>query len=698
MSNIRDEKFNLIDYIDFDQVNLLLEGFNKSTGFVTAILDLEGRVLSQSGWRQICTDFHRVNPETCERCRISDTLLAGKMANYEEYHSYECLNGLVDVAVPLKMNGEHYANLFSGQFFLKKPDRNFFIAQADTYGFDKKSYLEALDKVPVVDPEKVQNAMAFLQNMTKMIGNMTMQHWEQKKLNATIQENEQRQQELLTHLEAGVVVHRADTSIVRNNPRATVLLGLDQDQLLGKKARDPEWKFLDEKQQVLALEDYPVNRILASRKAISNVLIGVVSARQKDVVWLLLNGFPHFDAQGELTEVTTSFIDITQMKNAEQRLIAEEQKFSNVFHFSPIGKSMTGMDGSLIVNRAFCDILGYSEEELLAKNWVDITHPDDVQHNLDVVKSLIDGTIASAKYEKRYIHKDGRLVWAELNTTLMRDENNEPSYFITSVQDINERKAAEEEILKYRKHLESLVAERTAQLEYSNQELRQFAQIVSHDLKAPLRAISQLSYWLSEDYKDKIDAEGQQHLEMLIGRVKRLDLLIDGILEYSRLGKQLEKEVSIDLQELVESKIDDLNPPEQIKISFENRLPSFRGDPTRIGQLFQNLIQNAIKFMDKPQGLIKIGWEDLPKHTKFFVADNGPGIEEQYFERIFQIFQRLTSRDEQEGTGIGLSLAKRVVQIYGGEIWLKSKLGEGTTFFFTLAKSANNISGAKNEK
>ena len=121
---------NIFDFIDFKKVDTLLEGFNKSTGFVTAILDLDGNVLSQSGWRQICTEFHRINPETSKKCTISDTVLAGKMDEGENYHFYKCLNGLVDVAVPVVINGEHIANLFSGQFFFEEPDRSFFKKQA----------------------------------------------------------------------------------------------------------------------------------------------------------------------------------------------------------------------------------------------------------------------------------------------------------------------------------------------------------------------------------------------------------------------------------------------------------------------------------------------------------------------------------------------------------------------------------------
>jgi light-regulated signal transduction histidine kinase (bacteriophytochrome) len=247
-----------------------------------------------------------------------------------------------------------------------------------------------------------------------------------------------------------------------------------------------------------------------------------------------------------------------------------------------------------------------------------------------------------------------------------------------------------EEILNYTKELEHKVEERTKELAHSNRELRDFAQIVSHDLKAPLRAISQLSYWLSTDYADKIDEDGQKQLNLLIGRVQRLDNLIEGILQFSRIGKIQEKEVEINLNNLVENTIELLNPPENIQVKIDTELPVITADPTRIGQLFQNLIQNAIKFMDKPKGFINIGVEETENFYEFYVKDNGCGIDKQYFNRIFKIFQRLVSRDETEGTGIGLSLVKRIAQIYGGDVRLSSKLGEGSTFYVTFPKNKDN--------
>jgi len=183
-------KSKILDYVDFNKANTLLEGFNKSTGFVTAILDLDGNILSQSGWRQICSDFHRIHVETALNCKHSDTALIDEKQAKEKYLFYKCRNGLVDVRVPIVIRDEHIANLFSGQFFFEMPDLSFFKEQALKYGFEEKAYLEALKEVPIVSKEKVESAMDFLRMITQLIIEMTAEKLDQIELNDTIRKSE----------------------------------------------------------------------------------------------------------------------------------------------------------------------------------------------------------------------------------------------------------------------------------------------------------------------------------------------------------------------------------------------------------------------------------------------------------------------------------------------------------------------------
>jgi signal transduction histidine kinase/drug/metabolite transporter superfamily protein YnfA len=225
------------------------------------------------------------------------------------------------------------------------------------------------------------------------------------------------------------------------------------------------------------------------------------------------------------------------------------------------------------------------------------------------------------------------------------------------------------------------------ELESANQELKDFAYIASHDLKAPLRAIKTLADWISTDYADKLDQDGQEQLKLLKQRVDRMHNLIDGILQYSRVGRVREKNVNVQLDKLLPEIIDTLAPPANIKITVDTELPTIKCEETRITQVFQNLLSNAVKYMDKPEGSIRVGCSEEGESWKFSVSDNGPGIEKQHWERIFKIFQTLAPRDEFESTGIGLTVVKKIVEIYGGRIWLDSEVGKGTTFFFTFPKA-----------
>ncbi|MBU1422310.1 MAG: hypothetical protein KKG06_03870, partial [Bacteroidetes bacterium] len=249
------------------------------------------------------------------------------------------------------------------------------------------------------------------------------------------------------------------------------------------------------------------------------------------------------------------------------------------------------------------------------------------------------------------------------------------------------------QLIKHKEELEERVATRTAELEVANTELKDFAHIVSHDLKAPLRAVSQLATWISKDYADAIDKEGKEKMNLLMSRVKRMDNLIDGILQYSRAGRSEGKEEEVNLNSIVTEVTDNLAPPDNIKITIENKLPVVWTNRVRIEQVFQNLISNAIKYMDKPEGVIKISCVDEGSYWKFSVLDNGPGIEEKYYDKIFQIFQALEFRDKQESTGVGLSVVKKIVELYGGKVWVESIVGQGSTFFFTL-----KMKGKENEK
>jgi signal transduction histidine kinase len=257
-------------------------------------------------------------------------------------------------------------------------------------------------------------------------------------------------------------------------------------------------------------------------------------------------------------------------------------------------------------------------------------------------------------------------------------------------REIVDRKKAEHALHDSNKELKAAVE----RLTIANRELSEFAHVAAHDLKAPLRAIGSLAGLLSVDYRDRLDEQGRRYLDMLVRRTERISELISGLLRYSEVGYESEKQ-QVNLNEIIDEVIAEAASPENIDIIKDTNFPTILCNRIHMFQVFQNLIINAIKYMDKPRGCVRLSCIEEGDFWKFSVADNGCGIEQRYFKKIFKVFQTLTRRDEMESTGIGLSVVRRIVEKYDGKIWVESEPEKGSTFYFTLPKQELEV---KNEK
>lgn len=364
--------------------------------------------------------------------------------------------------------------------------------------------------------------------------------------------------------------------------------------------------------------------------------------------------------------------------HAVEKLLRKSKAWSrSIFEGSTVGIALLNTNSVVIeVNPALERILGYSANEIKNIGISNITHIDDIENDSRLFDDLIEGKIDSYKIEKRYIRKDNKIIWANAMLSYIQNVGEDFQFIIAMIEDITQQKENEEK-------QQQLVS----RLEETNKELDNFAYIVSHDLKAPLRGIGSLANWLLTDYKDKLDEEGADIINLLVNRVERMKNFIDGILQYSRVTRVKENYVEINLNKLIKEVIELLSPSEDIKITVNSELPIIKGEVIYIEQIYQNLISNAIKFMDKPDGEISISYGSKEDFWEFSVSDNGAGIDEKYFNKIFMIFQTLQPRDKFESTGIGLSIVKKIVETSGGKIWLESKINKGTTFYFTLPKN-----------
>lgn len=371
--------------------------------------------------------------------------------------------------------------------------------------------------------------------------------------------------------------------------------------------------------------------------------------------------------QGIVRDITD---DIIQKNSFEEH----KKQLYIIVENSPLGIMLT--DGSKIINcnKAFLNQLGYTKKEIKKLQPLDISDKAEYQNVQKEIEELNIGIRDQLMVKKKYYRKDGTYFWAKTNLSAIKDHKGNVRYQVAIIEDITNE-------LKHQRKQQELLK----RLERSNKELNDFAHVVSHDLKSPLRSMNALINWMKEDYEDQFDEEAQVSLDSLLKKVEKMDGLIDGILQYSSIDNQRIEEKETNLNRVIHDIIDMIYVPETFTIKIEDPLPDIRGDKYRFQQLFQNLISNAIKYNDKEKGELIINCEEFEDHWFFSFADNGPGIPEHYHTKIFEIFQKVG--DCEDSTGVGLSIVKKVVDMYGGTVNVSSKHGEGTTFSFTLKKT-----------
>ncbi len=370
------------------------------------------------------------------------------------------------------------------------------------------------------------------------------------------------------------------------------------------------------------------------------------------------------NSEGEPVYFQLLVRDISELHKSEKELKEQEFRYQALFEYGNDAIFLASHTGKILgANQKAVDLLGYKIKELVGMTTDTIVHDFDYEDSTQKLDSLMRGKSVPI-FQRILRKKDNTLIPVEVNAMLVKDSEGTPLFVQTIVRDVSERIKAEEELKR------------------AYTELERFASIISHDLKAPLRGIKNIAEILLNDHNTQLDAKGQEYLDLLRQRVKKMHALIEGVLQYSKISHKKKLIVEIDLKEVLDEVIDLLAPPVHIKISYDTELPTLNGDKTHFIQIFQNLVSNAIKFMDKDQGIIVIGCMDQGNLWEFYVADNGLGIPEHHFKGIFQMFSALNS----ENTGIGLAIVNKIVKSYDGEIWVESIVGEGSTFRFTIKK------------
>jgi len=513
-----------------------------------------------------------------------------------------------------------------------------------------------------------------------------------------LQADEDKNHRLLEESKSAIYTTDLDYMITYANPAFTELFEVSEPQEFINQSFLPERFWFDpkEREQFLAevKEDCFESKELTLKTSTGKkIYVTVFSTFIKD-----LHGETN-GTQGIVYDITAKK-ELAALREAEEALRQSEQKWRSLAENIPDVIFAVGKDGRIqFLNHTMA---GNAPENVIGTSIYEYMPPEQQE----IMRASIERVFLTGKVDYFEIdwhgEQESETIWKTRVVPVM-DGGQVVAVNLISTEITKQRKSERRQLellatgIAERRKAERRQEELLDKFESINSELKDFSNIVSHDLKDPLRMIQRLAQWVSDDYADKLDKKGKEQLDLILNQVNRMYNLINGILKYSRVGYLAEQKVHINLNDLMPQIIDTVSAPENITIVVENELPVIESEQTRITWVFQILLSNAVKCMDKSQGQVRISCVEEDDFWKFSVADNGPGIEEELFEKIFQMFQTTEPQDKIESTGIGLSLVKKIVETYGGKIWSESKLGQGTTFLFTLPKQNCMVMDAKLE-
>jgi PAS domain S-box-containing protein len=400
------------------------------------------------------------------------------------------------------------------------------------------------------------------------------------------------------------------------------------------------------------------------------------------------------DEIGAVCLVFNALLD--EQESARRDLQAMGERFRNVFEQAAVGMSIISPKGTWMeANQCLCDILGVPRERLIGSSYESFTPAENAVTDKARVKAILGGERIHDSWETRHVRDSGEMLDARITTTLARGGDGQPLYFVTVTEDITERKHAELTIRRINRQLE----EHAKVLKRANADLESYAWVASHDLREPLRMVSTYVAMIEKKLGHTLDGDLRDYLQFAVGGAKRMDLLIRNLLEYARIGQD-DVVAEVDLSKVMAHSLRVLAQAireEGAEITLPEQLPRVWGVEEDLKRLFDHLITNALKYRD-PNRSPRIAISMIPDGPDWWtvsIADNGIGIDADYHERIFRIFQRLHTQPQYEGTGIGLAICKKIVERAGGRIWLDSIPGQGSTFHFSLPASQDQTNGAR---
>jgi PAS domain S-box-containing protein len=369
------------------------------------------------------------------------------------------------------------------------------------------------------------------------------------------------------------------------------------------------------------------------------------------------------------------------VRRREALLRESEERFRSVFLTAAAGMVLMRPDGSIFqANPAFCRFAGYTEEELLQMTIADVTHPEDRDRTREHYQNLSAGREESIHYEKRYLTRDGRTVWGHASVACLIGREDIPAYCIGLVQDITDRKRAEDELRE------------------TNRELDAFVYTVSHDLRSPLTPIIGFADFLRQHCRERLDAETDGILAEIEGQGRKMLALLEDLLCLAKVGKLECPLVPTATGEVLRESLADLTTSimeSGAEIRIIEPLPPIGVPATLLAQIFGNLIGNAVHYAGRKGGTVEVGGERQHDRVRFFVRDHGPGIPSEERDRIFDLFYRGSTGKHLKGTGIGLAIVQKIARLYQGSVWVEETPGGGATFWVEMTDESSPIQAAR---
>jgi len=442
----------------------------------------------------------------------------------------------------------------------------------------------------------------------------------------------------------------------------------------------------------------PMTRVLSGEIPGARDAEVVIERRDGSKITCIANIVGLKNELGEITGAINSFYDITERKRSEKALRESEERFHAIFSQATIGIALMDLNGNFtLVNEYFCNITGRTAKDLYRLKAQDITHPDDFASKVALLKRLREEG-GDCVIEKRYVRPDGEIVWVRNSVSRVDHTPADGQYLIAVSQDITERHQAgqallnaKNEIGRHALELEQVVAARTGELRDTIGELEGFSYSVSHDMRAPLRAMQSYASFLVDEYGGKLDEKGLNYLHQIMRSSVRLDQLIQDVLSYTRILHSKLPMASVDLDRLVRDIVEAFPNGHAIKPEFHitGTLPKVMGNEALLAQIVSNLLSNGAKFVSSGTAPhIEISAEGIAGDSVLvWFKDNGIGIAPENHKRIFRLFERIHPVTEYEGTGIGLTIVRKASDRMGAEVGFKSHLGTGSNFWIQLKKA-----------